>query len=159
MEKLKELFGKYRSMVLYVLFGGLTTLVNLAVYRLCYSAAGIPNVPSDMIAWVLAVAFAFITNKPLVFESKSFDRKTLAREIPAFFGARALTGLLDLLIMYVTVDVLHWNAMVWKLISNVIVIVLNYIASRLVVFRKGRENTADPGLSKPDRDGKMGKES
>lgn len=150
MEKLKELCRKYRSMILYVVFGVLTTLVNLGVYRLCYYAAGVPNVPSDIIAWLLAVAFAFITNKPLVFESRSFDRKTLAHEIPAFIGARVLTGLLDLLIMYVAVDVMHWNAMIWKLISNIVVIVLNYIASRMVIFRKGREHTADAGLRAAD---------
>ena len=140
MTKGKELWAKYRTPILYIVFGGLTTLVNLAVYRLCYYTAGIPNVPSVLIAWVLAVTFAFFTNKPLVFDSRSFDRKTLAREIPAFFGARLLTGLLDLLIMAVTVDMLHRNAMVWKIISNVIVIILNYVASKWVVFRKNRGN-------------------
>ena len=136
MSKLKDLLKKNRGLILYVVFGGLTTLVNMAVYWLCYNAAGIPNVPSTVIAWVLAVIFAFITNKLWVFDSKSFDGKTLLHEIPTFFGARLLTGLLDVLIMYVTVDVLHWNANVWKLISNAIVIVLNYIASKLVIFRK-----------------------
>lgn len=136
MEKVKALIMKYRSLILYAFFGVLTTLVNMAAYWLCFDVLGIPNVPATVIAWVLAVSFAFITNKLWVFESRSFDGKTLGREIPAFFGARLLTGLLDVGIMYAAVDVMGWNAMVWKLISNVIVIVLNYVASKLVIFKK-----------------------
>ena len=63
----------------------------------------------------------------------------MKHEIPTFFGARIATGLLDVLIMYLAVDVMQWNGMIWKLISNVIVIVLNYIASKLVIFRKSEE--------------------
>ena len=137
MAKIRELIMKYRSMILYVVFGALTTLVNMAAYALCFSVLGIPNVPSTIIAWVLAVSFAFVTNKLWVFDSKSWDGRTLRHEIPAFFGARLLTGLLDVGIMYLAVDVLHWNALLWKLISNVIVIILNYIASKLVIFKKG----------------------
>ena len=124
MAKIRELAVTYRSIILYVVFGAMTTLVNMAAYWLCYNVIGIPNVPSTIIAWVLAVSFAFVTNKLWVFDSKSWDAKTLRHEIPTFFGARLLTGLLDVGIMYVTVDVLGWNGMVWKLVSNVIVIIL-----------------------------------
>lgn len=133
---MKALFLKYRGLILYAVFGALTTLVNMAAYWLCFDVLGIPNVPSVIIAWILAVAFAFITNKLWVFESKSFGRKTLLHEVPAFFGARLLTGLLDLLVMYLAVDVLGGHAMLWKLISNVAVIILNYIASKLYIFKK-----------------------
>ena len=139
MEKVKALLMKYRSLILYAVFGALTTLVNMAAYWLCFNALGMPNVPSTIIAWILAVSFAFITNKLWVFDSKSFDAKTMKHEIPTFFGARIATGLLDVLIMYLAVDVMQWNGMIWKLISNVIVIVLNYIASKLVIFRKSEE--------------------
>lgn len=136
---MKQLWEKYKSLVLYAVFGVLTTLVNMGAYWLCFNAIGMPNVPATIIAWLLAVCFAFITNKLWVFDSKSFDKKTLWHEIPTFFGARIATGLLDVLIMYVAVDVLKWDSMVWKLISNVIVIVLNYIASKLVIFNKKEE--------------------
>lgn len=136
---MKQLWEKYKSLVLYAVFGVLTTLVNMGAYWLCFNAIGMPNVPATVIAWLLAVCFAFITNKLWVFDSKSFDKKTLRYEIPTFFGARIATGLLDVLIMYVAVDVLKWDSMVWKLISNVIVIVLNYIASKLVIFKKKEE--------------------
>ena len=139
-EKIKAPIVKYQDMILYVFFGALATLVNTASYYLCYNVLGIPNVPSVLIAWLLAVIFAFFTNKLWVFKSKSFAPEVLKHEIPTFFGARALTGLMDLGIMYLTVDVLHWNATLWKLISNILVIILNYVASKLVIFKKKNES-------------------
>ena len=138
-EKIPELWKKYRPVILYVFFGGVTTLVNMGCYALCYEVIGIPNVISTEVAWFFAVVVAYLTNKVWVFDSKSFSRETLLHEILTFFGARIATGLLDLLIMYLAVDVMHWNATIWKMISNVIVIILNYIASKLIIFKK-REN-------------------
>ena len=71
-----------------------------------------------------------------MFDSKSFDGKTLKHEIPTFFGARVATGILDVVIMYLAVDVMSWNSTIWKLISNIIVIILNYVASKLFIFKK-----------------------
>ncbi|MBQ6518004.1 MAG: GtrA family protein [Anaerolineaceae bacterium] len=131
-----KLFKKYKSFIMYAVFGVLTTIVNMGAYFLCYNLLKIPNVPSTIIAWVLAVAFAFITNKLWVFDSPSFDAQTLKHEIPTFFGARVATGILDVAIMYLAVDLAHMNPTVWKLISNILVIIINYIASKLVIFRK-----------------------
>ena len=139
MNRLRELLAKHRDKIAYIIFGVLTTVVNMAVYFACYRLMGLPNVVSVAAAWVIAVAFAFVTNKLWVFESRSFDGKTLAHEIPSFLGARVLTGLLDVAVMYLAVDVLHRNAALWKLISNVLVIILNYVASLLIVFRKSGE--------------------
>ena len=127
---------KHKDIVLYGIFGVLTTLINIVAYIVCFNVFSISNVPSTIIAWIIAVIFAFITNKLWVFDSKNFDRRTLAHEIPTFFGARIATGVLDVLIMYLTVDVMNWNSTIWKLISNVIVIVLNYVASKLIIFKK-----------------------
>lgn len=107
----------------------------MAAYYLCFNLIGIPNVPSTIIAWVLAVFFAFVTNKLWVFDSKYFSAEVLKHELPTFFGARIATGLLDVGIMFLAVDVLHWNSTVWKLISNVLVIIINYIASKLIIFK------------------------
>ncbi len=134
MIRLRQLLAKHRDKIAYILFGVLTTLVNMAVYFACYRLMGLPNVPSVALAWILAVAIAFITNKLWVFDSRSFDVKTLAHEIPAFLGARVMTGLLDVAVMYLAVDVLRRDAATWKLISNVLVVILNYVASRLIVF-------------------------
>lgn len=139
-EKVKALVVKYQDMILYVFFGALATLVNTASYYLCYNIIGMSNVPSVIIAWLLAVVFAFFTNKLWVFKSKSFAPEVLKHEIPTFFGARLLTGLLDLGIMYLAVDVLHGNGTVWKLISNILVIILNYVASKLIIFKKKDES-------------------
>ena len=136
MKKIKELLKKYRGIIMYGIFGLCSTLVNIVSYYLLYNIAGIPNVVSAVLAWLIGVGFAFITNKLWVFNSKSWDRKTVIHETLTFFSARLLTGLLDVLIMYVAVDVCHFNSTLWKCISNVIVIVLNYVASKLIIFRK-----------------------
>ena len=135
MTRIKELLVKYKSFIMYAVFGVMTTIVNMVVYYLCFNILGIPNVPSTIIAWILAVCFAFITNKLWVFDSKSFSAKVLRHEIPTFFGARIATGLLDVGIMYLAVDLFHWNSTVWKLISNILVIIINYIASKLIIFK------------------------
>ncbi|MBP3489047.1 MAG: GtrA family protein [Roseburia sp.] len=132
--KCREYLEKYRELLLYGIFGVLTTLINIVVYSLCYERIGISNVASNVTAWILSVLFAFVTNKIWVFDSKSTELPVLLREAASFFGCRLATGLLDLAIMYVTVDVMAWNSMLMKCISNVIVIVVNYIASKLVIF-------------------------
>ena len=135
-KQIKTYIVKYQSIIKYTVFGLLTTLINMLVYHVCFNGMGIQNVPSTVIAWFLAVAFAFVTNKLWVFDSKLFDGKTLLHEISTFLGCRIATGLLDIAIMYVAVDLMHWNSTIWKLISNVLVIIINYIASRLVIFKK-----------------------
>lgn len=147
MADFKALLLKPKKLVLYGVFGCLTTLVNVASYYLCYNIIGIPNVPSVIIAWFLAVSFAFVTNKLWVFDSKSRTADVLKHELFTFFGARIATGVLDVVIMFVTVDLLHWNSTAWKLISNIVVIILNYVASKLIVFRhpSGQEEESGPG--------------
>ena len=137
---MRRIIQKYKSIIAYLFFGVLTTLINWGSYFLFYNIAKTPNVPSTIIAWILAVAFAFITNKIWVFDSKSFDGKTILHEIWTFITARLITGILDVVIMYFAVDVFVMNSTVWKLISNIIVIVLNYIFSRLIIFKKGNSD-------------------
>ena len=84
---------------------------------------------------MISVLFAYITNKLWVFESRSFNKQVLSHEIPTFFGARLLSGLIDLGIMFVFVDIMFFPAMVVKIISNVFVVIFNYIASKLVIFK------------------------
>lgn len=133
---MRKLLEKYRSLILYVLFGGLTTLVNLVCYHLCYNVLSLPNLAATAIAWFFSVVFAFVTNKLWVFDSKSLEAKVLLYELATFFSCRIATGLVDLAIMYVAVDVMAWNELVWKLASNVIVVILNFVASKLIIFKK-----------------------
>ena len=94
------------------------------------------NTLSNVVAWILAVTFAYLTNKVWVFDSKSWAWAVVKKEVPAFVSCRLATGIMDLVIMYLSVDVMHGNAMVMKIISNVLVIVLNYVFSKLVIFKK-----------------------
>ena len=111
-------------------------MVNIVIYYLCAHPAAMTTVASTVIAWIASVLFAFITNKLYVFESKSFEKKLLLREGISFFGCRLATGILDLLIMYISVDLLGMQDLFMKILSNVLVIVLNYICSKLVIFKK-----------------------
>lgn len=135
-EGLKKLFTRYRSVVAYLFFGVCTTLVNIAAYYICARIFHLNTSASVIVAWFLAVIFAFLTNKSWVFGSKSWDIKTVTRELISFIICRAATGVMDLVIMLVTVDILHWNDMAMKIISNVLVIILNYVASKLIIFKK-----------------------
>ena len=138
-EKVRALLGKYRPYIAYLIFGALTTGVNIAAYALCYHALGIPNVVSNIIAWVLAVIFAFVTNKRWVFDSRSTEKGVVLKELGSFVGARAATGLLDTALMYIGVDLLRGSPTGWKIGANIIVVILNYILSKRFVFRKKEE--------------------
>ena len=127
---------KYKAFIAYAVFGILTTIVNILTYNLCYYKAGWGNTLSNIIAWVLAVTFAYLTNKVWVFDSKSWEWKVLQKEIPTFVSCRVATGLMVLIIMFVCVDVLGLHAMLMKLLSNVLVIILNYLFSKFLIFRK-----------------------
>lgn len=130
-----KLMKKYKSLIFYGVFGIMTTIVNLVVYNLCYYRLGIGNTISNVFAWIFAVTFAYLTNKSLVFESKSWAWDVLKREIPAFVNCRVATGIMDIVIMFICVDIMGWHAMLMKIISNVLVIILNYIFSKLVIFK------------------------
>lgn len=141
-EQLIKQVQKYRPLIVYGVFGVLTTIVNIAAYYACYHVLEMPNLPSTAAAWLLAVIFAFMTNKIWVFDSRSFASKILIRELTAFFSCRLLTGLLDMLIMFIAVDVMAWNELLWKAFSNALVIILNFAASKLIIFKgsgKGAE--------------------
>ena len=136
MSKIKDLLRKYKFIILYGIFGVLTTLINIVSYSLFYSVFGVSNVISNIIAWVISVLFAFITNKLWVFESKSFEFKLFMAELGNFTLCRLATGLLDLGIMFVGVDLLKGPAIILKVVSNIIVIILNYVMSKVFVFKK-----------------------
>lgn len=133
-ERVAVLWQRSRHVILYVFFGGITTLVNLAVYWLALEKMGLPNVPASIIAWVVAVLTAFVTNKLWVFESRGKGRRENLRELGKFFYCRLATGLVDLLIMYVGVDILSGPPVPLKALADIIVTLLNYAASRWLIF-------------------------
>jgi putative flippase GtrA len=130
------LIRKYYDILAYLFFGVLTTAVNYIVYLPCYNLLHISAAASNVIAWVAAVAFAYLTNKPFVFKSHDWSAKTVVPELTKFVGSRVLSGALETAIIFVPVDLLCWNGNVMKLVTSVLVVILNYIASKLLVFRK-----------------------
>ena len=136
MEKLKQLIIKYYDILAYLVFGVLTTVVNYLVYLPCYNLLGLPAVVSNVIAWVVAVAFAYVTNKPFVFRSHDWSAKTVVPELTKFVGTRVASGGMESAIIWIAVDLLGGNGNLWKLLTSVLVVVLNYIGSKLLVFRK-----------------------
>lgn len=138
-DKLKELFEKYKDLIPYVIFGVLATIVNYVSYWLFAHPLGCGTVLSTAAAWILSVLFAYVTNRRWVFHSTVRGAKEIGKEFAAFLAARISTGLLDMLVMYVFVDVLGWNDMIMKLASNVIVVILNYIFSKFFIFKKKEE--------------------
>ena len=136
MRRIKESYKKYRDIINYLIFGILTVIVNLFTYYICARFLYIDIVESTIIAWLCAVVFAFITNKIWVFANKEWKKNELIEEILLFFLCRVITGVLDLIIMYVFVEKLLYTDMFIKFLSNVIVIILNYFASKLIVFKR-----------------------
>ena len=136
MEKLKKLIVKYYDILAYLVFGVLTTVVNYLVYLPCYNLLGLPAVVSNVIAWVVAVAFAYVTNKPFVFRSHDWSAKTVVPELTKFVGTRVASGGMESAIIWIAVDLLGGNGNLWKLVTSVLVVILNYVGSKLLVFRK-----------------------
>ncbi len=125
-------------MISYLFFGVLTTLVNYAVYLPLYNYAGVSASVSNVIAWVVAVLFAFLTNKPFVFGSHDWSAKTVLPELGKFTACRIGSGVLETGILFLFVDMLSMEGNVIKLITSVLVVILNYVGSRLLVFRKSK---------------------
>ena len=136
MKKIRTLIGKHYDILVYLIFGVLTTAVNYIVYLPCYNLLGFSATLSNVIAWVVAVAFAYLTNKPFVFRSFDWSVKTVVPALAKFVGSRIASGALETGIIFVTVDCLLWNGNVMKLVTSVLVVIMNYVASKLLVFRK-----------------------
>lgn len=135
-QKLKALICKYYDLIMYLVFGVMTTAVNYLVYLPCYNVLSLSASVSNVISWVVSVAFAFLTNKPFVFRSHDWSVKVVLPELVTFVGCRVGSGVMETVILLITVDTLNWSGNVWKLVTSVLVVVVNYIGSKLLVFRK-----------------------
>lgn len=136
MGKMKAFIIRHIDILSYLFFGGLTTVVNYLVYLPCYNWLQISASVSNAVAWVFAVAFAFITNKPFVFKSHDWSAKVVFPELTKFLGCRIGSGVVETAILFVSVDLMHWDGNVLKIFTSVLVIVLNYFGSKLLVFTK-----------------------
>ena len=136
MGKLRVLIRKYYDILVYLFFGVLTTVVNYIVYLPCYNLLHFSAAVTNVIAWVAAVIFAYLTNKPFVFKSHDWSAATVVPELTKFVGSRIVSGALETAIIFVTVDLLLLDGNVMKLVTSVLVVILNYVASKLLVFKK-----------------------
>lgn len=134
--KIKALLAKYHDLVAYILFGGLTTVVDYLVYLPCYNWLGLSATASNVLAWAVSVVFAFLTNKPFVFKSHDWSARTVWPELARFVGTRFTTGAIETLLLLLTVDMLGWNGNIMKLAVSVLVVIINYVGSKMLVFRK-----------------------
>ena len=131
--KLFDLYKKYKEIINYLIFGGLTTLISIFTYALFAKVFHIDYLISNVLSWIIAVLFAYITNKIFVFESKS---KKNIKEITSFFFFRVVSLIMEMVILYIFVDMLHIDDLVTKIIAQIIVIVSNYVFSKVFVFKK-----------------------
>lgn len=136
MKKFQELFQRYYDIIVYLVFGVLTTIVNYAVFLPLYNIAGCSIVISNGIAWIAAVLFAYLTNKPFVFRSHDWSAHTVIPELAKFVSCRIASGIMETVILFVAVDCMHMNGNIWKLITQILVVIANYVGSKLLVFRK-----------------------
>lgn len=150
MNKIKALYQKHKEIILYIIFGALTTLVNFVVYLIFDLILDKDlYLVTNLIAWVIAALFAYVVNKLFVFSVKSFDIKTVLRELLEFFGARVLSFLIEEAGMVLFVEALAFKNiaidlsfftvtgdLIAKVILAVIVIILNYFFSKFIIFKK-----------------------
>lgn len=141
-----ELIKKHKAVILYIIFGGLTTVVDWGISFLLYTLWGeaieANNLlihGADAIAWVAAVLFAFVTNRIWVFESKRHGLLPILAELGTFAGGRVLTFLLQEALMAIFFTWLGFNEYIVKMVAAVLVVILNYFISKLVVFRKKKD--------------------
>lgn len=139
MEKIKELYLKYKEIINYLIFGVLTTVVNIVTYAIFARLFHIDEVISNIIAQILSILFAYVTNKIYVFESKTTNIKEILQELISFFGCRIFTAVLDTAVFTLMVKKIGINDLIAKCITQVIVIVLNYVFSKILIFRKDKE--------------------
>jgi putative flippase GtrA len=137
MDKILNLYKKYKEIINYLIFGGLSTIVNFASYFIFARCIGIDEVVSSGMSWFCAVLFAYITNKIFVFESRKNNKLDVLKEMGMFFLARILSGILcDVGTFAIMVKVLNINDIISKFITQVMVVIVNYVFSKLIIFKK-----------------------
>lgn len=133
MNNIKKLINK--ETILYVIFGILTTIVNLIAYYLFSNIININYLISNAIAWIISVVFAYITNKFFVFNSSYINKDVIIEEFIKFMNCRLISGLSEVVLLFLFVDLLLMNDIVAKLIIGVLVALINFIFSKVFIFK------------------------
>lgn len=132
----EPLYKKHKEVLLYLFFGGLTTVVSIASYYYLNVTLGINELIANVISWILAVSFAFVTNRIWVFNSPTNGFKEFMGQLISFFGGRVVTLLIEEVILIVFITWMNFDSMLVKIVAQVIVVILNYVVSKLFVFKE-----------------------
>ena len=132
--KILNLYDRYRELIDYIFFGGLTTVVNIVVFFILDTGLGWPYLIANAVAIILSILFAYVTNKLWVFHSETQNIRETFYEILKFVGFRLISGLADMVTMYILVDLLTVDTSISKLATQFIVVVLNYVFSKFFIF-------------------------
>lgn len=128
-------YKKYKEILLYLFFGGLTSVVSIGSYAYCDVILGMNPLIANIISWILAVTFAYITNKIWVFQAEVNGKKELVQQIISFYGGRLLTLGIEEAILLIFITGLGFNSLIVKVVAQIVVIVSNYVISKCFVFR------------------------
>ena len=129
-------YKKYKEVLLYLFFGGLTMIVSIASYAISNLTFGINALVANIFSWILAVLFAFYTNRIWVFQAPTSSVSDFLRQMLSFCSGRIVTLIIEEVILFIFITCLHYNSMVVKIIAQVVVVILNYVISKLWVFKK-----------------------
>lgn len=158
---IKKLFEKYKEVISYVFFGVLATVVNLVSFKIFNAVLGAHlYLLTNVISWLITVIFAYFTNKLWVFESKSWKADVVIKELIGFFGARIFSLVVEEAGLWLMIDIMHMGKISWdifsfelsgnmiaKIIMQVVVVILNYVFSKLVIFKhkndSDKQNSSD----------------
>lgn len=133
---LEPFYKKYKEVLMYLFFGGIAFFLNIGLFALFNGSLGMNELIANVFCWIICVTFQYITNKTWVFEGRTDSFKALIIQIASFFGGRLFTLLVEEVILAVFITWLSFNSMAVKLAAQVVVIILNYVISKLLVFRK-----------------------
>lgn len=129
------IFKKHRETILYLFFGAFTTLINIISYLFFTRVILFNFMIANALSWIIAVLFAYVTNKFFVFKSMRVEIIFLFKEFLSFLNFRLLSGIIEMVIMYIMIDLLFVNDVIVKVITNIIVIILNYLFSKMIIFK------------------------
>ena len=136
MQYIRKVIISNKEIIMYAIYGGLTTILNIVCYHFFNQILGIDYLISNALAWCCAVIFAYYTNKMFVFESKELSKIKVVKEFVKFLGCRIFTGIVDMILMLSFVSFFEFDKTISKVIDNVIIIILNYVLSKFLIFRK-----------------------
>lgn len=160
MSKIKDLFIKYKEIITYVIFGVLTTVVSWGSYTVFVEVLSMKVFVGNLLSWICAIVFAYVTNKLWVFESKSWKPGVIGKEIVTFVASRGITGVIEILCvpllaktgfdnifygilekMNISIGILFTDGIYSKIFLSVVVVILNYFFSKFIIFKNKKKDT------------------